>query len=69
VVRAAPDGYTLLVETIANATKMSVYKKLNYDTQMDLAPIVQFMVSPSVPVVNPQVPARTLPSRSPSRAS
>lgn len=42
VVRAAPDGYTLLVETIANATNMSVYKKLNYDTQKDLAPIVQW---------------------------
>ena len=60
VVRAAPDGYTLLVETIANATNMSVYKKLNYDTQKDLAPIVQFMASPSVLVVNPQVPARSL---------
>jgi tripartite-type tricarboxylate transporter receptor subunit TctC len=60
VVRAAPDGYTLLVETIANATNMSVYKKLNYDTQKDLAPIVQFMASPSVLVVNPQVPARNL---------
>lgn len=60
VVRAAPDGYTLLVETIANATNMSVYKKLNYDTQKDLAPIVQFMASPSVLVVHPQVPARTL---------
>ncbi|HEY0886161.1 MAG TPA: tripartite tricarboxylate transporter substrate binding protein [Ramlibacter sp.] len=60
VVRAAPDGYTLLVETIANATNMSVYKKLNYDTQKDLAPIVQFMASPSVLVVNPQVPAKTL---------
>lgn len=60
VVRAAPDGYTLLVETIANATNMSVYKKLNYDTQKDLAPIVQFMASPSVLVVNPQVPAKSL---------
>lgn len=60
VVRAAPDGYTLLVSTIANATNMSVYKKLNYDTQKDLTPIVQFMASPSVLVVNPKVPARTL---------
>lgn len=60
VVRAAPDGYTLLVETIANATNMSVYKKLNYDTQKDLVHIVQFMASPSVLVVNPNVPAKTL---------
>jgi len=60
VVRADPDGYTLLVETIANATNMSVYKNLNYDTQKDLAPIVQFMSSASVLVVNPDVPARNL---------
>ena len=57
VVRAAPDGYTLLVETIANATNMSVYKKLNYDTRKDLVPLVQFMASPSVLVVGPKVPA------------
>jgi tripartite-type tricarboxylate transporter receptor subunit TctC len=60
VVRAAPDGYTLLVETIANATNMSVYKNLKYDTQRDLVPIVQFMAAPSVLVVNSKVPARNL---------
>jgi tripartite-type tricarboxylate transporter receptor subunit TctC len=60
VVRAAPDGYTLLVETIANATNMSVYKNLTYDTRTDLAPIVQFMASPSVLVVNSKVPAKNL---------
>lgn len=60
VVRAAPDGYTLLVETIANATNMSVYKKMSYDTHKDLAPIVQFMASPSVLVVGPKVPAKNL---------
>lgn len=60
VVRAAPDGYTLLVETIANATNMSVYKKLNYDTRKDLSPIVQFMASPSVLVTGPKVPAKNL---------
>lgn len=60
VVRAQPDGYTLLVETIANATNMSVYKNMHYDTRKDLAPIVQFMASPSVLVVNPSVPAKNL---------
>ena len=48
VVRAKPDGYTLLVETIANATNMTVYKNIKYDSARDLAPIVQFMSSPSV---------------------
>ena len=60
VVRAAPDGYTLLVETIANATNMSVYKNLKYDTKRDLVPIVQFMAAPSVLVVNPKLPAKNL---------
>jgi len=60
VVRAAPDGYTLLVETIANATNMSIYKNLNYDTSKDLVHIVHFMSSPSVFVVNPKIPAKTM---------
>jgi tripartite-type tricarboxylate transporter receptor subunit TctC len=60
VVRAAPDGYTLLVETIANATNMSVYKHLGYDTRKDLSPVVQFINSPSVLVVGNKVKARNL---------
>lgn len=60
VVRADPDGYTLLVQTIANATNMSVYKNLKYDTQRDLVPIVKFMSSASVLVVNPDVPVKNL---------
>lgn len=62
VVRARPDGYTLLVETIANATNMSVYKNLNYDTDRDLVPIIQFMSSPSVLVTNAALPAKDLTS-------
>lgn len=54
VVRAAPDGYTLLVEAIANATNMSVYRNLRYDSMRDLAPIVHLMSSPSVLVVSPK---------------
>jgi tripartite-type tricarboxylate transporter receptor subunit TctC len=60
VVRAAPDGYTLLVETIANATNMSVYKNLRYDTEKDLAPIAQFMASPSILVTGPSLSAKSL---------
>lgn len=55
VVRAKPDGYTLLMETVANATNMSSYKRLGYDTTRDLIPIVQLMVSPSVLVVTPSL--------------
>ena len=62
VVRSKPDGYTLLVETIANATNMSVYKNLKYDSARDLVPIVQFMSSPSVLVVSPSLKATDLKS-------
>ncbi|MEI7444750.1 MAG: tripartite tricarboxylate transporter substrate binding protein [Burkholderiales bacterium] len=60
VVRADSDGYVLLLQTIANATNTSIYKGLKFDAQRDLAPIVQLMASPSVLVVNPAVPAKSL---------
>ena len=60
VVRAKPDGYTLLMETVANATNMTVYKNLSYDTARDLSPIVQVMSSPSVLVVTPSLPVKDL---------
>src|SRR5690625_3348881 len=60
VIRSKPDGHTLLVETIANATNMSVYKDIRYDTEKDLEPIVMLMASPSILTVNPSVPATTL---------
>ncbi|ALM83522.1 tripartite tricarboxylate transporter substrate binding protein [Bordetella sp. N] len=62
VARAKPDGYTLLVLTIQNATNMSIYKNLHYDTNKDFAPIAQFMASPSVLVTAPAVPATDLKS-------
>jgi tripartite-type tricarboxylate transporter receptor subunit TctC len=60
VVRAKPDGHTLLMETIANATNMSAYKSLGYDTVRDLNPIVLVMTSPSVLVVTPSLPVKDL---------
>jgi tripartite-type tricarboxylate transporter receptor subunit TctC len=60
VVRAKPDGHTLLLQTIANATNMSAYKHLGYDTVRDLRPIVMVMNSPSVLVVTPSLPAKDL---------
>jgi tripartite-type tricarboxylate transporter receptor subunit TctC len=60
VVRAKPDGYTLLMETIANATNMSAYKSLGYDTARDLSPIVLVMTSPSVLVATPSLPVKDL---------
>ncbi len=58
--RAKPDGYTLFVGTVANATNISTYKKLNYDTQRDFIPISQLVSSPSVLVSNNDQPFKTL---------
>ncbi len=60
VARASPDGYTLLLATIANATNMSMYQNLNYDSLRDFAPIIQLMAAPSVLVVGAAVPANNL---------
>jgi len=58
--RAEADGHTLLLGTIANATNMSLYKNLKYDTLRDFAPITQLMSAPSVLVVSPALPVDDL---------
>lgn len=60
VAKAAPDGYTLLLGTIANATNMSIYKIMPYDTLRDFAPVTQTMAAPSVLVVTNALPANNL---------
>ena len=60
VARAQPDGYTLLLLTIANATGMSVHKNLGYDANKDFAPIAQLTDSPNVLVVPPKSPIKDL---------
>lgn len=60
VQRSAPDGYTLLLATIANATNMSIYKNLTYDTVRDFAPVIHLMSAPSVLVVSNSTPANNL---------
>jgi tripartite-type tricarboxylate transporter receptor subunit TctC len=61
VVRAAPDGYTLLLVAPANAINASLYEKLNYDFIRDTAPIAGLIRFPNVMEVNPAVPAKTVP--------
>lgn len=60
VARAKPDGYTLLLGTIANTTNMAIYKNLGYDTERDFVHITQIMSSPSILVVNNDIPAKNL---------
>ncbi len=55
VAKAAPDGYTLLMGTIANTIGMSVYRNLRYDVQRDLIAVSQMMSAPSVLVASPSL--------------
>jgi tripartite-type tricarboxylate transporter receptor subunit TctC len=60
VVRAAPDGYTLIVDSVGPiAINQTLYKKLPYDPLTALVPIVQIADVPNVLVVHPSVPAKT----------
>ncbi|MGR4871323.1 Bug family tripartite tricarboxylate transporter substrate binding protein [Variovorax sp. LARHSF232] len=61
VAKAKPDGYTLLMGAVHHTIATSVYKKLPYDFQKDLAPITTVAMVPNVLVVNAaQAPARTV---------
>ena len=61
VVHAAPDGYTLIMQTNNLAANPTLYRgKLTFDTLKDLAPVSLVAGNPHVLVVNPSVPARDL---------
>jgi tripartite-type tricarboxylate transporter receptor subunit TctC len=59
-VRAAPDGYTLVLCAPSLAISPSLYRKLNYDPLRDLAPIALVATIPNLFVVHPSVAARSL---------
>ena len=61
VAKSRADGYTLLMGAVHHTIATSVYKKLAYDFEKDLAPITTVALVPNVLVVNPQLPARTVP--------
>jgi tripartite-type tricarboxylate transporter receptor subunit TctC len=60
VVRADPDGYTLLLTTSANAINASLYDNLNFNFVRDIAPVAGVFRVPNVMEVHPTVPARTV---------
>ena len=61
VVRAPPDGYTLLLVAPANAINATLYEKLNFNFISDIAPVAGIIRFPNVMVVNPLVPAKSVP--------
>jgi tripartite-type tricarboxylate transporter receptor subunit TctC len=61
VVRAPADGYTLLLVHASNAINATLYDKLNFNFIRDIAPVAGIIVVPNVMVLNPSVPAKTVP--------
>jgi tripartite-type tricarboxylate transporter receptor subunit TctC len=61
VVRAPPDGYTLLWVVTSNYINATLYKKLPYDFIRDIAPIACSTITPLVMEVTPSLPVKTVP--------
>ncbi len=61
VVRAPADGYALLLAGTPNAVNVTLYDKLNFNFIRDIAPVAGIISLPFVMVVNPTVPAKTVP--------
>jgi tripartite-type tricarboxylate transporter receptor subunit TctC len=61
VARSPADGYTLLLVVPPHAINATLYDKLNYNFIRDIAPVAGIILTPNVMVVNPSVPAKTVP--------
>jgi tripartite-type tricarboxylate transporter receptor subunit TctC len=61
VVRAPPDGYTLLLVAVTNAINATLYDKLSFNFIRDIAPVAGATRASLVMVVNPAFPAKTVP--------
>jgi len=61
VVRAPPDGYTLLLAAPANAINATLYDKLNFNFLRDVEPVAGLIRFPNVVVVNPSLPVKSIP--------
>jgi tripartite-type tricarboxylate transporter receptor subunit TctC len=61
VARSPPDGYTLLLVSVANTVNATLYERLNFDFIRDIAPVAGLVRGPLVMVLNPSVTAKTVP--------
>jgi tripartite-type tricarboxylate transporter receptor subunit TctC len=61
VAKAAPDGYTLLMNTIGLVLSQSIYKRLPFDVSKDFSPVALVASSPHVLIVGPSLPVKSVP--------
>jgi tripartite-type tricarboxylate transporter receptor subunit TctC len=61
VVKAPPDGHTLLLASTTNAVNATLYDNLNFNFIRDIAPVATFARNPFVMVVHPSMPTKTVP--------
>jgi tripartite-type tricarboxylate transporter receptor subunit TctC len=61
VVRSPPDGYALLLVSVANTVNATLYEQLSFDFIRNITPVAALIRSPLVMEVNPSVPASTIP--------
>jgi tripartite-type tricarboxylate transporter receptor subunit TctC len=61
VVRAPPDGYTLLLAVSSSAINATLYSNLSFNFIRDIAPVAMIGLAPFVMVVNPKLPTKTVP--------
>jgi len=61
VAKAAPDGYTLLLASVANAINVTLYDKVGFNFLGDIASVASILRNPYVMEVNPSLPAKTVP--------
>src|SRR6266446_1089084 len=61
VVRASPDGHTLLLASIPNTVNATLYEKLNYNFIRDIRPVAFISRVPNIMAANPLVSAKTVP--------
>ena len=60
VAKSPPDGYTIGVSNIAYGANPSIYKKMPFDAEKDLAPVALVSIVPMVLSVHPSIPVRTV---------
>ena len=61
VVRAPPDGYTLLLATSSNSVNATLFEKLGFNFIQDITPVASITLTPHVMALNPSFPATTVP--------